>query len=104
MITVEISYRLGEYLALIREFAGYQVSAKRQRIPVELVTQASPVPIWTDLSLLIFAPPICAFKVAKLGPCRFDFDGSGLARTAKNGTINIAWGQIIRVFRLSGAD
>ena len=103
LITVPVSYRLREYLSSCIDFAPYAVAARQQHDALHSTAKHAPAPasLPQRMAIVAFATPAFFYKVARVGSCTFQFTSSGLARQSKLGTLEVAWCEIKRVYRLS---
>ncbi|HEX5688172.1 MAG TPA: YcxB family protein [Ideonella sp.] len=94
-IRVQIDYRVAEYRAIVGEYATSVDMAGAPAGP----RRPWPGPV-TRLVLALLVPPVVWFNKLRTGRCAFEFDASGLRRTAKGRTAIRSWYQVSRVVEL----
>jgi hypothetical protein len=98
--TVEVSYRLSEYLSVVWEYAPTAlVKHARAKQPA-----AEPKPFKLLLGRLVgtaFSVPMFFYKVSRVGRCHFQFTESGVTRKSKMGELQTPWAEVkhVRVLR-----
>ncbi len=107
-VHAEVSYRLGEYRALVSELMPYVNAAKKKGAkPGSLAAlkdiEAPGVPVsaphrWLVLAL---ASAVFFYKIARVGTCVFTINGQGITRKSKTAPVSVPWADVIRVFRFS---
>lgn len=100
--TVEVDYRLREYLSIVQDFAQY-AHARSQDGKAHPLPKRAPGVV-AKLAIALVAAPVFFYKRSRVGRCLFAFTGSGLARTSKHGrVVQVAWPEVRYVYRLSRA-
>jgi hypothetical protein len=103
-ICVSVVYRLGEYMAVLRESLPSRVIAYEQargRLGDGRLKWSSRLALAVLLPLI--GPPVFWRKKRCMPVCRFTIDATGLVRETRAGTLRIDWQDVVAVHRLAGA-
>lgn len=98
-ISIQVSYRLGEYMSCVQEFVPASPANKVQHANGRGGLLAHPTVV--KVSLWILVPPIFLTKVLRVGRCEFDFTNAGFSRTSRGHTAFWSWQEVVAVHTLS---
>ena len=95
-----VTYRLREYLALLGEHipAGMlQWEQARSGRPRERLSTSTRLAI--RLLLPLIGAPVFLLKKRRMPVCRFTIDARGIERRTRDGTLRVAWADVVAVHR-----
>jgi hypothetical protein len=103
-ITLRVVYRLGEYLAMLREYLPRGMLAWEQARGKATNGRLS----WsTRFTLAVMVPlagtPVFLLKKRRMPVCRFKIDMQGIERRAGGRRLSVPWSDVREVHRLRGA-
>jgi hypothetical protein len=101
-VRVSVSYQLGEYMSVVREFAP-QSAANSVRQSKKLPSRLLHHPAVVAIFMWLFVPPIFFTKVLRVGRCDFEFTELGMSRTSKGTKASRTWQEVVAVHKLSRA-
>jgi len=104
-ITIDVGYRLGEYLSIVWDFAQYASSVKSRGAVVHpLSKQDRSVGTAAKAGIALIAIPVFFYKILRVGRCQFSVAESGLTRQSKGGRVlQVPWPEVRYVYPLSQA-
>ena len=104
MLTVNVVYRLREYLCVLQELAPLGYAAKRSGQSLhEVASSDLKTGLFPRLAIALVGTLAFAYKTRKVGPCIFRIDVESIRRDSRLGELVVPWADIRRVHRFSGA-
>ena len=105
-VTINVGYRLREYLSIVWDFAQYASGVKsRGAIVHPLPKHDRGLGLVAKAGIALIAIPVFFYKVLRVGRCQFIFSESGLTRKSKKGgrELQVPWPDVQYVYPLSQA-
>lgn len=107
LATLTVSYRLGEYISIVSDYAAWRRSTKNGTVEPE---RSSSQPLlcvaeraFLYLLLHVVAPPVFLLKKRSVGDCLFTVTAEKIERRALDGVADVPWSAVVRVHKLSRA-
>jgi hypothetical protein len=96
----DVRYRLGEYLAVVREWARLELERH------ELARSGRALPTLPPVSralVTLIATPMFAWKKSRMPRCRFAIDDAGIVRRTRREALRASWSEVAAVRRCDTA-
>ena len=102
-IEITVSYRLAEYLSVVRDYGVWHQATEGGKRERDLVTRGPVHRVIHTATIYLLAPPIFLLKKRAVGQCDFSIDQEQIVRRSKAIDVRLPWKDVLRVHRLSQA-